>query len=115
MNAKHTPGKWEYTPAGKQSQCYTIIATDNMHLGGIAHVYAKGKAIESEEGGFDFSMPDMSEANARLIAAAPELLEALQNALNVMAGISVGHLSTIKPDSHAISLARAAIAKAKVK
>lgn len=48
----------------------------------------------------------------RLQAAAPELLEALKNALNVMAAVATGELETIGRSSPAIAKARKAIAKA---
>jgi hypothetical protein len=55
------------------------------------------------------------EANAQLIAAAPELLEAAQNARNVLAGLIAGDLREIKADSPALLALRAAIAKAEGK
>lgn len=55
---------------------------------------------------------DSNKANALLIAAAPELLKALKNALNVLAGIATGDLPTITRDSAAIKQAREAITKA---
>lgn len=58
--------------------------------------------------GFDYFQPVKSPAEA----AAPELLEALQNAVNVMAGIVTGDLKTLQADSPAIAKARAAVAKA---
>lgn len=48
-----------------------------------------------------------------LIEAAPDLLAALENAANVLAGIATGDLDTIGKDSPALLQARAAIAKAK--
>lgn len=48
-----------------------------------------------------------------LAAAAPELLEALENAGNVLAALATGQLKQIKPDSAALAQIRAAIAKAK--
>lgn len=51
-------------------------------------------------------------ANAKLIAAAPELLEACLNAANVIAGIATGDLQTVKKDSPALLQLRAAIEKA---
>lgn len=48
-----------------------------------------------------------------LFAAAPELLEALENAGNVLAGIATGDLKTIDKDSPALKKAREAIKKAK--
>lgn len=52
-----------------------------------------------------------SEADARLIAAAPELLEACK-ALHRMYGISIDGQPWEVPDDDPINLARAAIAKA---
>jgi len=53
-----------------------------------------------------------SNANARLIAAAPDLLAALENARNVLAALAVGDLDSVGRDSPALVQARAAIAKA---
>jgi hypothetical protein len=58
MTTKHTPGPWEFT--GK----YLATRTDNTLL---------SIKPESAEGGAHFA------ANARLIAAAPDLLAALEN------------------------------------
>ena len=49
-------------------------------------------------------------ADGPLVAAAPRLLAALQNALNVMAGVATGDLAPIRRDSPAIREARDAIA-----
>jgi len=46
-------------------------------------------------------------------AAAPDLLAALENATNVLAGLAVGDLKTIYHNSPALAQARAAIAKAR--
>lgn len=48
--------------------------------------------------------------NAELV---PELLAALENAANVLAGIATGDLKTIGKDSPALAQCRAAISKAK--
>jgi len=77
---KHTPGPWH--PAHDQ------VVTDNDSL------------ICSLSG---LRGPGYTQANARLIAAAPELLEALRGLLNALPS------ATTHP---AISAARAAIAKA---
>lgn len=53
------------------------------------------------------------EATAKLFAAAPDLLKALENARNVLAAIATGDLATIERDSPALAQARAAIEKAK--
>jgi len=63
---KHTPGNWEYTseyPYGRD------IRTDNIWIGDV-----KGP----HDGIEGFPSSEECEANARLIAAAPDLLEALE-------------------------------------
>lgn len=60
-----------------------------------------------------FQSTQSNIANAQLIAAAPELLAALENAANVLAGLATGDLKTIQRDSPALLQARKAIAKAK--
>lgn len=54
---KHTPGPWEH------QHCHTAIVTGNQTLARVYH--GEGRSFNE------------SKANARLIAAAPELLEAL--------------------------------------
>jgi hypothetical protein len=82
--SKHTPGPWAYAWAG-----------------GIALVFQKGEAtIASIPYDDDNEIPQV-EANARLIAAVPDLLEALKGVLRV------ADRATVEFDA-----ARAAIAKA---
>lgn len=50
--------------------------------------------------------------HADLLAAAPELLIAAKNAANVLAALATGQLATVKHDSQALQVLRAAIAKA---
>jgi len=67
---KHTPGPWKASPLGR------IYAPGYGWEGAeIAHV--QFKALDTQT--FDTLQ---SEANARLIAAAPEMLEALKVALS---------------------------------
>jgi hypothetical protein len=83
---KHTPGPWTYDRSG-----YSLYVNSGREL--VTALSMDGKRMET------------SEANARLIAAAPELLEALKS---VIAWLDA-------PDESAFSdseLARAAIAKA---
>jgi hypothetical protein len=74
---KHTPGQWKAIITGDQSQilykgliCLIEHSPDNY----ISVVQADGRVVESDEW----------EANARLIAAAPELLEAVKLALPIL-------------------------------
>lgn len=101
---KHTPGPW--------------IAVDNA--------FARNKAGETQwtfgpsfeclglvynrtsSGGSQ----TIEEANARLIAAAPELLSACRNAANVLAALATGQLKAVDKDSPALLQLRTAIAKA---
>jgi hypothetical protein len=92
MNAKHTPGPWIY-----DAQCIDpiIIATEDRETG-LARVQSWSGTPSGEE----------CIANARLIAAAPELLQALK-------GLLAYTLHIMEPGDNAETLAaRAAIAKA---
>ena len=67
MRAKHTPGPWVVGPADD-----TVVT----HLG------ADGLRYEIAQIDGDYNQPEtwpVMEANARLIAAAPDLLHALEN------------------------------------
>ena len=66
----HTPGPWEVHKAGKDKDEREITTPDGD---GIAMVYY---GVDLYWGGADTRETD--EANARLIAAAPDLLAALQ-------------------------------------
>ena len=94
MTAKHTPGPWSVQDGDRVFG----YSTGKPY----SHCLHEGIGYKTER-----------EANARLIAAAPELLAALENAANVLAGIATGDLKTIGKDSPALAQARAAIAKAK--
>lgn len=85
--AKHTPGPWvwQHWPDGQNT-----VATQAT-LGTVANVWTSGAGV------------DIDKANARLIAAAPELLEALQVAAERL-GVR-GHAMGARE-------ARAAVAKA---
>jgi len=90
MSAKHTPGPWtakvvHFNGAG------AILGPDNK---GVACISA---AVRREE----------NESNLRLIAAAPDLLAALQRIVRARQD------GAIHPDDPCIDAARAAIAKAK--
>ena len=93
---KHTPGPWntELRPNHAPTDRWVITAKTVERV-----------AVVSVRGG-----AESPEANARLIAAAPDLLEALEEA--------VGDLETmiqVRGDSIDLTAYRAAIAKAKRK
>jgi hypothetical protein len=74
MNAKHTPGPWLESRKSKS----TILQSIDIKVGSerIAYVTVPYTAKNIEE----------CEANARLIAAAPDLLEACRKALYALKG-----------------------------
>lgn len=92
MENKHTPGPWRVTP-------------------GPADGY--GEIVRGATVGYAIAECNRENRHdARLIAAAPELLAALENVRNVLAGLASGDLKAITADSPALAQVRAAIAKA---
>ena len=105
--SKHTPGPWEFGRCKQITGIRTIAGWFIGRTGGrkplldIGEVYLFASQNEGEQ-----------EANARLIAAAPELLEACQSMdadLNDP-GCWIGAL--MSPNPKTVDLIRAAIAKA---
>lgn len=100
--AKHLPGPWEQTRTK-----YLVKLSASSPSDGTWHFFAKVCVRIKGEGKDD----ETGLANARLIAAAPELLEALKK-LTMMARTSGG---TAGPDAglmEACAEAESAIAKA---
>lgn len=97
--AKHTPGPWCISEA---ENSFEIIqdcwSDDGDHLG---EVVVRAPEIDPENGGI------LNKADAILIAAAPELLEALQTAQMALAGF-VDRSGIVQ---NALDKASAAIAK----
>ena len=98
--SKHTPGPWKVSP------------TDDTVV-----IDATGAEVAAIDG--DYNDPDtwpQMEANARLIAAAPDLLDALQNLLDEAEDVFVCMADATGIDRHnypsAFKAARAALAKA---
>lgn len=102
MKTKHTPGPWNVEPEWNPGEGFTITAPTARHR------------IDGERGcicNFAWSpFVDAKEANARLIAAAPELLEALQRL--VSDGESVGWGASGNIPASVVHKAMAAIQKA---
>ncbi len=91
--AKHTPGPWTFE-VEKRSGPHLTATPIFAHGDVIGEVYRD-------------SCRDNSQANARLIAAAPELLAALHEALSALVDPSRGPSG----NAYVIEQARAAIAK----
>lgn len=95
MSAQHTPGPW------KAWQNTSEVGTNYWRFRTASEMYG----LQDNLGGY------CGEANARLIAAAPELLEALET-LNLVIGLTpiAGNKDALQD---ACDIAREAIAKAK--
>lgn len=97
METKHTPGPWEAILDEKQPRRRGGVVAGRMAL-----VRAGGDmCIDCTHSGNNY---EEDAANARLIAAAPDLLAALESLLNALPS------ATTHP---AIQQARAALARAK--
>lgn len=72
MSAKHTPGPWKVWHGGGPNDGYFTIGSDMEHRGGIVAEYTVPAPRPDGE----------VQANARLIAAAPDLLAACQGLLS---------------------------------
>jgi hypothetical protein len=101
---KHTPGPWNYHVWGTNSgKHFGIETADHRH--GICGVSPNGNAST-------LLTIEQHEANARLIAAAPELLAACQSGLDGLLA-AFPHAPRIPDILHPIiNQVRAAIAKA---
>ena len=99
---QHTPGPWELGEIEQAEDGGAFVDIDGKNLkyfhSGLARVVWR---MEDDE------RSPTQEANARLIAAAPDLLEALQGFLVMTEGQSIYHF--MEPQQKA---AKAAIAKA---
>jgi hypothetical protein len=98
MNTQHTPGPWEVSNDHKPSPY--IIRQDGRFTGFASvkfHDFLKNEGARQEQ-----------EANARLIASAPELLAALEKIADYVFGLE----SELNICSSIWMEARAAIAKA---
>jgi hypothetical protein len=99
MTAKHTPGPW---------RIFTTM--DGTKLIGIGDSNGEG-IIDAGFGVWREGDPE-AIANARLIAAAPDLVDALEELLDACNELNDAYNSRMI-DPHAMSSARAALAKAK--
>lgn len=99
METQHTPGPWKIKGADIVGERY-VCELFNWSVEPCAPQYSEiNAAFEAEH-----------NANARLIAAGPELLEALKQATRELERIDGG--DDANPSLEVIDIARAAIAKA---
>lgn len=100
MSTKHTPGPWSANFTRLSGLAIGFHITDKKHgsLRPICEAYDKTGAMD----------PDEIDANARLIAAAPELL----NALQVLLSLHDARVDTADAWNISMEEARSAIAKA---
>lgn len=99
--ATHTPGPWTSTvsPFGQVE----VRGDEGAFVCRLRHM----------DGEFDTTiLTEQNKANARLIAAAPELLEALKAVAAALESALVGKRDIILTPEDALAEARAAIAKA---
>jgi len=108
--SKHTSGPWEYVSSTEHHGAYVASS-----YGDICDCYTMSSPLAASvrNGGDSYPIPfqgEAADANARLIAAAPELLEALRAAEELH---QVGMLNaTVELVDRVVTLRRAAIAKA---
>jgi hypothetical protein len=118
-NTKHTPGPW-FLPS--MAGPYHVPGTTASGKGDWCYYINSKKAHEFCPASAHGPSAEEAEANARLIAAAPELLEALQLIANALSPNSLPVNGMMASYDHALmvreeadrcfEIARAAIAKA---
>lgn len=78
--SKHTPGPWTDSPILERESGRSVSAVFEHDDGGCTDtpVCAMCPTATDDNGDYLYPMTEEQEANARLIAAAPEMLEILQ-------------------------------------
>lgn len=99
MKTTHTPGPWKLEPAAPNGWHITCEILTRKSLVGYTYSHTGQK--------------EMDDANARLIASAPELLEALRLALTCLDAMADGRaLDVVDIVGDAATQAAAALARA---
>jgi hypothetical protein len=96
--SKHTPGPWE---VDSNAQGELLVMSRDGAAIAVVPVGAYGRS-------------ERSQPNARLIAAAPELLEALRHVMQALDLVTPGRAAD-SPAARSLRVATAAIAKAEGK
>lgn len=100
---KHTPGPWTVESTGMG---YSVRGDGNGHCVVFTNTASCSKAALRRS----ISKDEEESANARLVAAAPDLLEALER---ITRELGVPQPGYPQPVANAVEIARAAIAKAR--
>lgn len=107
----HTPGPWEIRRA--------LTPEDGEYNFGIgAAIDGRKHCIAEAFGRVDTNVTPNAQANARLIAAAPDIFKALETTINYAAGLEdecerLGNPAPKSPHNVTLTKARDALAKAK--
>jgi len=106
MNAQHTPGPWRVESINYDGDGGILVRCNrnNSRNHCIANVWGAKNARDPDAEG---------QANARLISAAPELLEALEELRSAVIDLDQDEECSVTHCENLIRKARAAIAKAK--
>lgn len=100
MELKHTKGQWK---ADIRLDCFAIVPESEKEdcLSGAretAVVYQSGRGEEGSPGHYRY-LTEEQEANAKLLAAAPELLEELMERCNMTRGLCGDFMSLEYPSN----------------
>ena len=110
---KHTPGPWEVERhAGFDNGTTAVVRHWKVMIPATRQSGQAGDIVYVGRSGGDDSCHVVDGANARLIAAAPELLQALEAALPHLEDRE-DRVGSDHPLKRALTAARAAIAKAR--
>lgn len=102
--SRHTPGPWAYTTA-PEGWCFNVHQADDADTN---HPHSCDVAFMT----VSCDPKAVQEANARLIAAAPELLDALKHCESMLMSYSIDRVDHEQIEDKALTKIRAAIAKA---
>lgn len=103
--AKHTPAPWKHKPRNRDGHVDIITDSRNREF-----IHVGCPAVE--EPILDYPHENQQTADARLIAAAPELLEALQELMRCSVAQEKSELPDERSFWQSVGMARVAIAKA---